>query len=134
MQVLWKIIVWAFWKSTGNVKYLFPSLRKLRLKFAVFWRFFVQNDGNTKSSFGSLKAPRTKQSSKCEQNSSNKHMKKFQFLNQKTVATVKNRSWRKNAKNVKFSLFLKILLVLRRCKLYSFEPFALELLKYVVLY
>ena len=52
-------------------------------------------------------------------------MKKFQFLNQKTVATVKNRSWRKNAKNVKFSLFLKILLVLRRCKFYSFEPFAL---------
>ena len=61
-------------------------------------------------------------------------MKKFQFLNQKTVATVKNRSWRKNAKNVKFSLFLKILLVLRRCKFYSFEPFALELQKYVVLY
>ena len=61
-------------------------------------------------------------------------MKKFQFLNQKTVATVKNRSWQKNAKNVKFSLFLKILLVLRRYKLYSFEPFALELLKYVVLY
>ena len=39
-----KIILWAFWKSPGNCFYLFPSLRKLRLKIGVFIKFKFQNN------------------------------------------------------------------------------------------
>ena len=56
LQHGWKFIVWAFRKSTGKVKYLFPSWRKSRLKLTVFCKNCHENYKIYRSNFSDFGA------------------------------------------------------------------------------
>jgi hypothetical protein len=109
-QFLLKTIVWAFRKSTGKVKYLFPSLRKSQLKFSAFCKISRKITKFVKHSLRLWGHQWCCGAQKCLPMMSIVSLNSLEFTSQIFVVRVKIQSWTKIVKNEKLA---QILLLLR---------------------